>query len=109
MAHLRQQGFTEQTSQELNMISQTFNTLQRQMAKMKQMQMQHQHHNNNLNSPMNSQQMPSYPGGPPQQQQSQAATTNGMSHPTPQQQQMQMPVPPMQMQAIRELVQASVV
>lgn len=95
MANLRQQGLTEQTSQELAMIAQTFNTLQRQMAKMRQAQM-HQ-----LQQQQQQQQQQQPPGPPPPGYQGMMINGmsppqhGGMSMPMPMQQmQMPMPMPP---------------
>lgn len=99
MAQLRQQGYTEQTSHELSSIAQTFNTIQRQMAKMKHIQLQYQQHPSQL-QPLQPG-MPGFPDPSRQQQGTPQAMMNGMPQPStsgPPQQQMQMPVPPAQQQ-----------
>lgn len=101
MQQLRQQGHTEQTSNELNSIVHTLNAIQRQMAKMKHLQLQYQHHAQSPQQPG----MPAYPGPMPQQGQMVNGTvqTPGI----PMQQQMQMPMPPAQAQHQGEFMQGS--
>lgn len=112
MQQLRQQGFTEQTSNELNTIVHTLNAIQQQMARMKQYQHSQSRSMQQTPQSAGSGPMPGYSGGQPQQplQHQQQMSMNGMPQPPnsaprgqqqQQQQQMQMPMPPAQMQPQR--------